>query len=116
MSHETQTFQAPAILSSISYTKDGGVRVGFITNELSPTDKLIITEFHNKFGYVLFSSGEFGGSDVPPDPPKRDKDSWSPSKRLRYAIYKEWQTSGQGDFEEYYERKIGQLIRYIEED
>ena len=90
--------------------------MGFITNELSSDDKLIVTEFHGKFGFVCFSSNEFGGNNLPPNPPKRDTESWSPSKRLRSSIYRKWRAEGKGDFEDYYEKQVGKLIRYIEED
>lgn len=116
MSHEQHKFQAPAILNSFSYTKDGGARLGFVTNELSDSDKLIITGYFGKFGFVLFQSSEFGDDDVPKETPRRDSDSWSPSRKLRHAIFREWRVKGKGDFEDYYEQRVTQLIKYMEED
>ena len=53
MADVAKKFQAPAILTSISYAKDGGVRLGFVTNELTPEDKLVLSMFHQKFHQKL---------------------------------------------------------------
>ena len=81
---EARKFQAPAILTSVSYAKDGGVRLGFVTNELTDEDKLILAKFHQKFGFVLFKSNEFSLSDIPTEDAE-DK-SKTPSRRLKATL------------------------------
>ena len=50
--------QVPATFTSLSNTKDGGKRIGFMTQELSIDDKLILEQFYGGFGWVLFSENE----------------------------------------------------------
>ena len=38
--------QVPAILSSLSFTKDRGLRMGFITQELTKEEKNIVQDYH----------------------------------------------------------------------
>lgn len=107
-----KTFQAPAILSSISYTKDGGVRLGFVTNELPSSEKLIIAEFFQKFGFLLFKSNEFNISDVPTE--EAEDTTKTPSKRLRAVLFLLWKQTGEkGDFESYYRTQIEKVIENI---
>jgi len=105
-------FQAPAILTSVSYSKDGGVRLGFTTNELTDADKLIVSKFHQKFGFVLFKSNEFTTEDVPKE--DAEDTSKTPSKRLRATLFVLWKQQGEkGDFEVYYRQQIEKVIDHL---
>ncbi len=105
-------FQAPAILNSISYTKDGGVRLGILTNELSTEDKMVLAEFYGKFGFVLFKSNEFSTEDIPTE--EAEDASKTPSKRLRAVLFVLWKQLGQkGDFEQYYRTQIEKIIDHL---
>ncbi len=109
---EDLKFQAPAILTSISYSKDGGVRIGFTTNELSDADKLIVSKFHQKFGFILFKSNEFTTEDVPKEDAE-DKTK-TPSKRLRATLFILWKQNGEkGDFETYYRIQVEKIIEHL---
>jgi hypothetical protein len=109
---EDKKFQAAAILTSVSYTKDGGVRLGFTTNEMSDEDKLIIAKFFQKFGFVLFKSNEFTLEDIPLEDAE-DKTK-TPSKRLRAVLFLMWKQAGQkGDFEVYYRAQVEKVIEHL---
>jgi len=103
--------EIPAILSSISFTKDNGLRLGFITNELNHDEKIAVQEYYQKFGYLLFKANQFQDTDIPKDDIE-DKTK-TPSKRMRACIYKYWQQSGEGDFEVFYRAKMEALIDHI---
>lgn len=47
-------YQVKAINSSISLTKDGGVRVGFVTQELNEDEKMVILKAFQSFGNLTF--------------------------------------------------------------
>lgn len=105
-------FQAPAILTSIAYLKDGGLRIGFATNELSDEDKVIASRFHQKFGYVLFKENAFKEEDVP-DTDATDE-SKSPSQRLRATLFVLWKQKGsKGDFEAFYRDNMEKAITRV---
>lgn len=113
MAIETEPkFQAPAILTSVALSKDGGVRLGFTTNELTDEEKLIVSKFHNKFGFVLFKSNEFSLDDIPKEDAE-DK-SKTPSKRLRATLFVLWKQLGEnGDFETYYRTQVEKIIEHL---
>ena len=106
-------FQVPAALEGVSMLKDGGVSLRFHTQELSKDDKVLLMEFVNSFGYLMFALNEFDDADIPKDNVK-NQDGKSPSQRLRAVIYVEWrETNAGGDFEVYYRRYMERLINYV---
>lgn len=106
--------QVPAILTSLALTKDGGMRAGFATQELTDEDKLILTKLHGQFGYLLFQPNQFNIEDLPTEQAE-DKNK-TPSKRLRASLFVLWKQEGKnGDFEIYYREKMEKLINYIKE-
>ena len=105
-------FQAPAILKSISHTSDGGLRIGFTTNELSDEDKLVATKFHQKFGWVLFQENDFQLKDIPKEQAERGEKT--PGQRLRASLFRLWQQQNPNlEFEIYYRNKMEKLIEHI---
>ena len=105
----SSTFQAPAILTSVSFTKDRGLSLGFRTNELTDEEKVIAASYHGKFGYVLFRENQFKEEDIP-DTDATDETK-SPSQRLRAALFVMWKQRGsKGDFEVFYRQQMEAAI------
>ena len=86
--------QVPAILTSISNTKDGGKRLGFRTNELSVEEKVLLEEYFQSFGFLLFKSNEFKEEEVPTQ--DADDERKSPSQRLRARMFVYWKEKKKG--------------------
>lgn len=103
-------FQAPAILTRIAYLKDGGLSLGFATNELSIEDKVIASEFHQKYGYLLFKPNSFTEEEVPEV--DATDESKSPSQRLRGALFVYWKNkpAPKSDFETFYRKQMEKII------
>lgn len=108
-------FQAPAILTRIAYLKDGGLSLGFSTNELTDEEKVIASRFHSKFGYVLFKENQFTDKDVPKV--EATDEAKSPSQRLRAALFVYWKQRAQPkpDFESFYRQEIEKAINKVKE-
>ncbi|GAF79614.1 unnamed protein product [marine sediment metagenome] len=105
-------FTSPAILNSISHTKDSGLRLGFLTNELTKEEKFIVISQMQKFGYLLFKPNEIQDKDIP-TAQIEDKNK-TPSKRLRAALNVLWrQTNSNTDFEIFYRQKMEKFIDMI---
>jgi len=103
-------FQAPAILTRISHLKDGGLSLGFSTNELSDQDKLIASQFFQKFGWVLFSESALMEKDIPKNPPTDENKS--PAQRLRAVLFVLWEQKAEPkpDFETFYRLNVEKAI------
>lgn len=108
-----KTFSAPAILTRIAYLKDGGLSLGFSTNELTDEEKVIASRYHQKFGYVLFKENQFTDKDVPKA--EANDESKSPSQRLRAALFVLWKTKPQpkADFEVFYRQQMDKAIERV---
>jgi hypothetical protein len=109
-------FSAPAILTRIAYLKDGGLSLGFATNELSDEDKVIASRFHQKFGWVCFKENQFVEEDLPTTDATDEQKS--PAQRLRAALFVLWkqQTDGQEtkeEFEYFYRRQMERAINRV---
>ena len=110
------TFQSPAILSRISYLKDGGISLGFSTNELTDEEKLLISRYHNKFGYVLFKADGFQDNEIP----TKDTEGTlkSHSKRLRaslYVLYDKKYKEKYLDFDTFYTSQMEKFIDAVKD-
>ena len=105
-----QIFQAPAILTRIAYLKDGGLSLGFSTNELSDEEKVIASRFHSKFGYVLFKENQFKEEEVPAS--DATDETKSPSQRLRATLFRAWKGKPlpKAEFETFYRRQMERII------
>lgn len=105
----SRIFQAPAILTSISYTKDGGLRLGFTTNELHEDAKVIAGSYHNQFGYVLFKENAFTADEIPTE--NAEGKYKSRGAHYRAVLYAYWKKIGEPqDFETYYARHMEEQI------
>jgi len=108
----SRKFQAPAILNSVSYTKDGGLRLGFVTNELDDESKILASSYYQNFGYVLFKENAFTEEDVP----KENAEGKYKSKGAHYraVLYALWAKIGQpGDFETYYSNHMDEQVNAL---
>ncbi len=105
-------FTAPAILTRLSFTKDGGLSIGFATNELTDQDKVIASQFHGKFGHILFKENEITPEEIP-DADATDE-SKSPAQRLRATLFVLWKQRGKkGDFEVFYRANMELAIERV---
>ena len=102
-----------AILTRISYTKDGGLSLGFSTQEMSPEDKLKMSELYQQFGWLAFSPNKIDLSDMP----KVDAEfAKSHSKQLRGKLYKlsKARNVKDEDFEAFYREQMQKLLDYVD--
>ena len=111
-------FQAPATLTRLSFTGDGGLNLGFVTQELTAEEKLTAARFHRTFGYVLFKESQFQDSEVPEDDPVEEGQKTT-GQRLRavlFVLYK--QTAGHTEvvFEDFYKQKMEWFIRQVKRE
>lgn len=114
MSSEARSsiFQAPAILTRISYTKDRGLSLGFHTNELSDEDKIIAARYHGCFGFLLFKQNQFTEEEIPAG--DATDEGKSPSQRLRSVLFVLWKQRGAtGDFEGFYRDQLEAAINRV---
>lgn len=106
-------FQAPAILTRISFLADGGLNLGFHTNELSVEDKVTAAQYQGKFGYVLFKENQFTEDEIPRADAPQDDDK-TPAQRLRAVLFVLWkQRGGKGDFEDFYRANVDKAIERV---
>lgn len=102
--------QVRATLQGISFTADGGIRMSFITSELTQAEKVIASEYHQQYGHLLFRPNEFSTEDIP----KADAEDKrkTPSARLRASLFKLWKLLGEPtkDFEGWYRVQMESLI------
>ena len=109
-------FQSPAILTSISYTKDGGIRAGITTNALTDEDKLLMGSFYQKFGYFLFKANSFEEGDIPQG--NAENSSKSLSVRLRASLYVLWEQKHKDkylNFDDFYKSQMERFIDAVKE-
>lgn len=100
----------PAILTGISYTRDGGLRLGFSTQEMSAEDKLAMAELYQTFGHLAFRANQIDVLDMPVEDAE-DKNK-TPARRLRAVLYILSQQQGisKEKFELFYREKMEKII------
>jgi hypothetical protein len=110
-----KTFQVPATLEGVSLLKDGGVSLRYHTNELPPEEKTVISEYYQKFGWLLFSEQEHSEKELELEEIRKDIGGKTPSQRLRSVLYILHQQSGRLDltFEQFYAEKMNRIIDQI---
>lgn len=107
-----QTFQVAAIMTGGAFKADGGMSLRFSTNELSSEDKVKISEFVNGFGWLLFSENEFADEAIPDENAPEDGFK-KPSQRLRAVLYVLWKQQQQGEFNQFYLKKMEEIIEHF---
>ena len=109
-------FQVEAILEGVTPLKDGGVSLRFHTNEVTKDQKVMLMEYYQTFGWLLFGANEHQESDMPKEMAKRDSGQ-SPSQRLRAVLFVLWkQLGGTGEFEAFYSQKMEQFIDKVKDN
>jgi len=105
--------RVPAILTSMSKTHDGGLRLGFATQEMGLSEQVEALSMHDTFGYLLFNANPISESDIPKE--SAEDKSKTPSKRLRAVLFLLWKqtTDASGDFEIFYRDRMEKLIDMI---
>ena len=110
--------QLQATLEGVSTKKDGSLTVRFSTQELKPEEKVIVMEFLNDFGWLLFASNELKEEEVPKE--QAEFKGKTQSARLRNVLYvwfeqlkKEGKTTV--DWDKFYREKTEMLIEHIKE-
>ena len=109
-----ETVRAPALFESFKSLKDGTCKVSFALNEIPNGELANLLSFHNKFGWLIFASSEAESAFIPNEPPKEFSNDKTPSQRLRACIFVLFeQTKPEGTFDEFYKRKMEQIINYV---
>jgi hypothetical protein len=112
MNNEDKKFIVPAILTRISFSKDGGLNLGFATNELKPEDKVSVSALHGGFGWLVFRENDLDVSLVPKE--QAEDKTKTPSKRLRSVLYVLYQQKGvTQDFEVWYRKRMEKIIEQV---
>ena len=111
---KSKTFQVPGSLVRANPMKDGGMSLGFYTQDLSSKEKVQLMDFLHSFGWLLFKENEFSDSDIPKD--DASDDTKKPSQRLRSVIFIYWKQQGsKGDFDQFYNQKMEFIISQFKE-
>ncbi len=112
-----EIFTVPAILTRISSRVDGGLSVGFTTQELTADDKLTAFKFQNQFGRLLFraNEAEFTEEEIPDE--DVEDGSKSQAQRLRNVFYVYWvaHKKGKVDFQTFYRAEMEAIIDTVKE-
>jgi hypothetical protein len=110
-----KTFQIPATLEGIAALKDGGMSVRFHTQEVNADEKVLLMQYFQKFGWLLFSEQEQNEDTLILEDIRKDVGGKTPSQRLRSVLYILYQQSGRLDltFEQFYVDKMNQMIEQL---
>lgn len=95
-------------ITDVKTNKDKGLRLVFHTQELTPEEKAVIFELHDKHAFIAVAPDQ-----IQDFKPKEGVSS--PSKRLRAAMFYYYRDSLRGlleNFDEYYEKQIEGLIKH----
>ena len=101
----SKIFTAPSILTSIAYTRDKGLRITFVTQEIDDETRISAASYHGQFGQLAFKQSDIQADEIP-DADVSDE-SKTPSQRLRAVLFVFWTQQGsKGNFNEYYRKWI----------
>ncbi len=108
----------PVIVDGLTTRKDGSVTIKLETQELKPTQAAELFQLRGKYGFAYLSGREVEANTKKLidglDPELKGK---TPGQRLRNALYVYWQQSGgEGDFEDFYKKKMEGLITLIKQE
>ena len=102
----------PAVHGAIDIHGSDGVRVKLDVDEQSLPQALKLVMFKGQVLDVTVR-GEGAPVDVP-KVPKREGERFSPSQRMRNAIWSEWSVDQSGTFDEFYRQRMDDLIARID--
>jgi hypothetical protein len=99
----------PCILTGASTRSDGSLSLKFATPELAPDEKTAFFELLNLNLKILLQPADSQPAELKEVKGQFDKKTHS--QRLRAVLYVFWkQCSEQGEFEEFYRRRMDELI------
>ena len=112
-----KTFQIPAQLDSFRSMSDRGIKISFVTGEVSPEQVANIQYSFQKAGYLAFSPDPFATHEL--EELDRLKVEFNdtgkpPSQRLRAVLYRLWEQTPEGYkvFNDYYIAKMEIMIEH----
>jgi hypothetical protein len=113
-----KTFQIPACLDSYRSMVDRGLKITFVTGELSPEQVANIQYAFQKAGYMAFSPDPFATHELEEiDKLKVEFTDTGkpPSQRLRAVLYRLWEQIPEGykTFNDFYISKMETLIEHF---
>ena len=113
-----KTFQIPASLDSYRSMVDRGLKITFVTGELSPEQVANIQYSFQKAGYMAFSPDPFATHELEEiDKLKIEFTDTGkpPSQRLRAVLYRLWEQKPEGYkvFNDFYTSKMEVLIEHF---
>jgi hypothetical protein len=77
----------PSQITKVETTSDGGMKLTVHTNELQPSEKSELLQWHNKFGWIVFSpTNEITDENIP-DEKIEVEGQKTPSERLHYVLF-----------------------------
>lgn len=107
-----QLILANCEISRVSSRKDGSIGFSVETAELPLNAKAAMLGLHGKAASITIASTE-QSADAPIEV-RTERDTKTPSQRLRGCIFIWWQQTGQkGDFEQFYREKLEALINHV---
>jgi len=112
-----KTFQIPAQLDSFRSMSDRGIKISFVTGEVSPEQVANIQYSFQKAGYLAFSPDPFATHEL--EELDRLKVEFNdtgkpPSQRLRAVLFRLWEQTPEGYkvFNDYYIAKMEIMIEH----
>jgi len=113
-----KVFQIPACLDSYRSMVDRGLKITFVTGELSPEQVANIQYSFQKAGYLAFSPDPFATHELEEiDKLKVEFNDTGkpPSQRLRAVLYRLWEQTPEGYkvFNDFYIAKMETIIEHF---
>jgi len=106
--------QIPCTIEGFRTLKDGSVKLDISTQELSGDDFKVLSQYRNRFGFMLFKEAEFSQEDIAdvPDVVPEFKSDKTPSERLRAVLFVMHEQMGKDkkDFPAWYQGKMEEII------
>lgn len=108
---ENNILKVPAMVSKVETMSDGGMKVIVQTQELTPNDKAILMDYHQKYGWFCFSVTDIEQSDIP-DEPIEFEGQKTLSLQLRNVLFRLFEAQGgkPEEFEAYRQKVMTKLI------
>ena len=111
----------PAQLKTNGALDDGGLRVTFLTNILSPDERAEIGRLLGEYGYLAFKQEDFtkGQVSVIDEMGGNIKlDAKSPSQRIKQMLWLLWKKDNCGfdNFDRFYEWRMNKYINQISKE
>lgn len=103
----------PVIIGSVATRADGSIGLRLSTPELKPEEKTAFFEIQGHQLKMLLQPEGMG--EVELKEVKGEFDHKTPGQRLRAVLFVLWKqgTDEQGDFEEFYRRRMEQIIDHV---